>query len=70
MTSWPVMVVLVCIFIMFYMTYELMIKIARKLGVYNPNEWSLKGIINKFQENRQKAFYRKLLRNEMKRTRF
>jgi hypothetical protein len=52
------------------MTYELMIKIARKLGVYNPNEWSLKGIINKFQENRQKAFYRKLLRNEMKRTRF
>ena len=48
-TSWPVMVVLVCIFIMFYMTYELMIKIARKLGVYNPSEWRMMTIVKNFQ---------------------
>ena len=47
--SWPFMVVLVCIFIMFYMTYDLMIKIARKLGVYNPEDWKLKNILKKMK---------------------
>lgn len=72
-TSWPVMVVLVCIFIMFYLTYDLMIKIGRKLGVYNPEEWRLRTIINKFQEMRVKSTRKRLskaereFRNEMKR---
>ena len=48
-TSWPVMVVLVCIFIMFYLTYDLMIKIGRKLGVYNPEDWRLKNILKKMK---------------------